>query len=91
VLGSWNGLMVQPRSPVSLLKCSLISIFMYDSFSDLLKCDYILTSGSTFALMAAWLSNARVLDVSDIATDISIKAMKYDEWSKHDNFLLNWK
>ena len=64
---------------------------MYDSFSDLLKCDYILTAGSTFALMAAWLTNARVLDVSDIATGISIKAMKYDEWSKHDNFLLNWK
>ena len=64
---------------------------MFNSFSDLLKCDVILTAGSTFALMAAWISNARVIDVSSIERDMPINLMEFNEWSKHNNFLMNWK
>ena len=62
---------------------------MYDAFSDLLSCDFILTAGSTFALMAAWISEAKVFDVSE--TNVNCKAMKYEEWSNYHRFLLNWK
>ena len=62
---------------------------MYDAFSDLLSCDFILTAGSTFALMAAWISDAKVFDVSE--TNVNCKAMKYEEWSSYHRFLLNWK
>jgi hypothetical protein len=64
---------------------------MYDAFSDLLNCDYILTAGSTFALMAAWIADIGVIDVSATSTNKLIKVMKYNEWSQYDNFLLNWK
>jgi hypothetical protein len=64
---------------------------MYDAFSDLLNCDYILTAGSTFALMAAWIADIGVIDVSATSTNKLIKVMKYSEWSQYDNFLLNWK
>ncbi len=62
---------------------------MYDAFSDLLSCDLILTAGSTFALMAAWISDAKVIDVADDNTELN--AMNYYEWKNHKNFLLNWK
>jgi len=64
---------------------------MFDSFSDLLNCDIILTSGSTFALMAAWISNSKVIDVSKVEVNMPINPMEFEEWSKHKNFLLNWK
>jgi hypothetical protein len=64
---------------------------MYDAFSDLLHCDYILTAGSTFALMAAWIAEIGVIDVSATSTNKLIKVMKYSEWSQYDNFSLNWK
>jgi hypothetical protein len=64
---------------------------MFHSFSDLLKCDIILTAGSTFALMAAWISNAKVIDISSIERDVPINLMEFNEWSNHNNFLINWK
>ena len=64
---------------------------MFNSFSDLLKCDVILTAGSTFALMAAWISNVKVIDISSIERDMPINLMEFNEWSKHNNFLMNWK
>ena len=64
---------------------------MFHSFSDLLKSDIILTAGSTFALMAAWISNAKVIDVSSVERDVPINLMEFNEWSKHNNFLINWK
>ena len=64
---------------------------MFDSFSDLLKCDLILTAGSTFALMASWISNAKLIDISEVASDKPLKVMKFEEWSNHKNFLINWK
>ncbi len=64
---------------------------MFDSFSDLLKCDVILTAGSTFALIAAWISNAKVIDISSIERDMPINLMEFEEWSKHNKFLMNWK
>jgi hypothetical protein len=64
---------------------------MYNAFSDLLCCDYILTSGSTFALMAAWISNANVIDLPSVRKGENVKAMEYPEWLECDNFLVNWK
>jgi hypothetical protein len=64
---------------------------MYDSFSDLLKCDIILTAGSTFALMAAWISNCKVIDISLLGDDLPIELMGFNKWSMHNNFRKNWK
>ena len=64
---------------------------MFDSFSDLLRCDFILTSGSTFSLMAAWISNCKVIDISQVTNDKPLNIMEFEEWSKHRSFLLNWK
>ena len=63
---------------------------LFDAFSDLIKCKWIITTGSTFALMAAWIGNASVYSANDIISNDQINSVNVDDWRTHNYLKGNW-
>ena len=63
---------------------------LFDAFSDLIKCKWIITNGSTFALMAAWIGNASVYSANDIISNDQINSVDVDDWRTHIYLKGNW-
>ena len=63
---------------------------LFDAFSDLIKCKWIITTGSTFALMAAWIGCASVYSANDIIENDKINSVNVDDWRTHEYLKGNW-
>ncbi len=63
---------------------------LFDAFADLLSCQWIITTGSTFALMASWISDIETYSANDIIEKNKTHLVNTDDWSKHDHFKYNW-
>ena len=63
---------------------------LFDAFADLLSCQWIITTGSTFALMASWIGDIETYSANDIIEKNKTHLVNNDDWSKHDYFKYNW-
>ena len=63
---------------------------LFDGFADLLSCQWIITTGSTFALMASWIGDIETYSANDLIEKNKTHPVNTDDWSKHDYFKYNW-
>ena len=63
---------------------------MFDAFSDLIQCKWVITTGSTFALMAAWIGDASVYSANDIILNNKVDPVEPDDWRVHEYLKENW-
>jgi len=63
-----------------------------DAFNELLMADFIVTSGSSFSLSAAWFSNSKAIDINCVLGKTSLNCIiSSNLFMDNESFSLNWK